>query len=276
MPLYMDIHDVPGATPEDLAKAHEADLKIQHEHGVNYLKYWFNQDKGKVFCLFDAPNADAANEVHRRSHGLMAERIIEVDPEVADGLLGRGEIDEAGAVLMPGKVRERDTAMRSILFTDIVGSTEITQQIGDAAAFALLEIHDGIVRAKIALQDGRVVKHTGDGFMACFDSACAAVECASMIQRCLRNEVDEDGIPRVQVRIGVAAGEPIERGDDLFGAAVQLAARLCAHADPGTILVSQAISELCLGKKIRFGVAENTALKGFDRSILACRVEIPA
>jgi class 3 adenylate cyclase len=83
-------------------------------------------------------------------------------------------------------------------------------------------------------------------------------------------------VPRVQVRIGTAAGEPIERGDDLFGTTVQLAARLCAHADPGTILVSQAVAELCLGKNMRFTVTEDAELKGFSQPVHTCRVELTA
>src|SRR5437763_3100533 len=101
MPLYMDIHQIHGATPEDVAKAHAADVEVQQKYGVNYLKYWVNESRGKVFCLVEAPDSEAANHVHRDAHGLVAEKIIEVEPEVADGFLGGGDVNSAGAVLMP-------------------------------------------------------------------------------------------------------------------------------------------------------------------------------
>jgi hypothetical protein len=78
MPLYMDVHTVEGATEEDVAKAHAADLATQDKHGVRYLKYWVDEKAGKIFCLAEAPNADAAVTVHREAHGLVAEEIYEV------------------------------------------------------------------------------------------------------------------------------------------------------------------------------------------------------
>lgn len=79
MPLYMDIHHhVDGLTKEAIKGAHEADVNVQDELGVRYLQYWFDEGTGKVFCLVDAPNAEAAAEVHRRAHGLVADEIVEV------------------------------------------------------------------------------------------------------------------------------------------------------------------------------------------------------
>ena len=79
MPLYMDVHHkVPGLTKEAVAKAHQADLKIQKKHGVDYQKYWFNEDTGKVFCLVKAPSKEAAAKVHKEAHGLLADEHIEV------------------------------------------------------------------------------------------------------------------------------------------------------------------------------------------------------
>lgn len=80
MPLYMDVHDqLPdGATAADVANAHQEDLKIQDEYGVNYRSYWVDEENGKVFCLVDAPNAEAAATVHREAHGLVADHIFPV------------------------------------------------------------------------------------------------------------------------------------------------------------------------------------------------------
>ena len=79
MALYMDVHNVgSGVTLDDVAKAHAADLEKQDEHGVNYLRYWVDEKEGKIFCLVEAPNPDAANTVHREAHGLVADEIHEV------------------------------------------------------------------------------------------------------------------------------------------------------------------------------------------------------
>jgi hypothetical protein len=80
MPLFMDVHEnLPqGATIKDVAAAHEADLSTQDAHGVKYLRYWVDESNGKVFCLAEAPTADAAISVHREAHGLLADRIFEV------------------------------------------------------------------------------------------------------------------------------------------------------------------------------------------------------
>ncbi len=79
MPLYMDHHrNVEGLTAEAVAGAHQKDLEVQDKHGAKALRYWFNEEKGEVFCLIEAPSAEAAEAVHREAHGLMADEIVEV------------------------------------------------------------------------------------------------------------------------------------------------------------------------------------------------------
>ena len=271
MPLYMDIHELPeGTTAEDIAKAHAKDVEAQRKYGVEYRKYWVNESGRKVFCLAHAPSAEAAACVHREAHGLVAEKIIEVEPDVAEVFLGGAETNDAGAVLIPGgATNERDPGIRTILFTDIVDSTALTQSMGDDAAMALLDVHNTVVRDALANLGGREVKHTGDGIMASFVSAAAAVKCATQIQRDLAKHAENQRDRAVKVRIGAAAGEPVEQHHDLFGCTVQLAARLCSHASPEQILVSNAIAELCLGKGFSFQDVGEVVLKGFDRPVRA-------
>lgn len=79
MPLYMDEHEIDGGVSiEDVAKAHQADLQTQGAHDVRYLRYWVNETQGKIYCLVEAPSAEAANAVHREAHGLVADAIYEV------------------------------------------------------------------------------------------------------------------------------------------------------------------------------------------------------
>jgi class 3 adenylate cyclase len=266
MPMYMDIHDVPGVQPEDVAKAHLKDLEVQGRHGVEYVKYWVNPKQGKIFCLCSAPDAHAADAVHREAHGLAAARIIEVTPDLADAFMGAAEIDEGGAALLPNN-KERDPGTRTVLFTDIVESTSMTQRFGDEAALAMLKVHDRIVRAALLATSGREVKHTGDGIMAVFVSAASAIRCGIDVQQGLSRHRSENPERPIKVRIGMAAGEPIEHHNDLFGSTVQLAARLCAQADPQQILVSNAVAELCLGKALPFKDLGPITLKGFEQPV---------
>lgn len=263
MPLYLDIHEVGSATAEDIAEAHNLDLAVQDKYGVNYIKYWFNQDKGKVFCLCSAPDPAAAERVHREAHGLVADRVIEVDPEMAEGMLGGGIIASSGAVTDADGTL--DPGLRVIMFTDIVGSTELTQRLGDHLAMQIVDLHDRVVRMELALHRGREVKHLGDGMMAVFRSAEEAVRCAEEVHhRIAQSDAPED--EKVLLRVGVAAGDPVERNGDFFGSTVQLAARLCATADPGGTMLSSSVTELCVHRSWE---SQEVTLKGFEDPVLA-------
>lgn len=273
MPLYMDIHSVDGATADDVAKAHFKDLAVQDRYHVEYLKYWLNEGGNKLFCLVEAPSAEAARCVHQEAHGLLAEKLIEVDPDLVEGFLGSSTVDEGGAVLLP-EVGQRDPGVRTIMFTDIVDSTALCSRYGDDAAMAMLAIHDRIVRDALVKNCGREVKHTGDGIMASFLSAAGAVRCACQIQGALRDYNLSGPDCPVIVRIGISACEPVEQHHDLFGSTVQLAARLCSQAEPGQILVSSVIADLCIGKGLRFIEAGECQLKGFAEPVHTHVVEL--
>lgn len=256
MPLYLDRHEVVGATAADVAAAHVKDLEFQDRYDVKYLSYWFDDQTGGIFCLARGPNKDAVDAVHRESHGLVASRIIEVDMGAVEQFLGRLYERPAGQPYV-------DTAFRTILFTDIEGSTNLTQRVGDARAMEILRAHDRIVRGSVETHGGHVVKHTGDGLMACFSSVAHAIESAITISRELA-EYNTGVEHPIKVRIGLSAGEPVTENDDLFGAAVQQAARICNQAQPDSIFVSGAVHDLAIGKGFHFQGHADVMLKGFD------------
>src|SRR5688500_15178979 len=115
--------------------------------------------------MYIAPDAETADRVHREAHGKRAGRIIEVDEQLAESLMGRSVVASTGCVVQGQKP---DHGSRTIMFTDIVGLTELTQKLGDQAAMAMVEAHDRIVRAALRTSGGREVKHLGDGIMAVF------------------------------------------------------------------------------------------------------------
>ena len=241
MALFLDRHDAPGATATDIAAAHVLDLGVQESYGVRYVTYWFDDNDGIVCCLAEGPDRESLEAVHRDAHGLVADNIIEVGEGPINAFLGALPQHKPGVAYV-------ESPVRAILFTDLCDSTQQTQEIGDEAFMDLLHDHDEIVRAALGDRGGREVKHTGDGIMASFVSASSAVESGIDIQRSLQRRNHEADLP-FHLRIGISVGEPVTKAGDLFGAAVQLSARLCAIATPGGIAVSNAVRDLCVGKR---------------------------
>lgn len=262
MPIFMDIHESLGdATEEDIKNAHQADLAIQDEFGVEFLTFWFNNPDGQAFCLIDAPSPDAVTAAHKKAHGLVPHNIVQVDRPTLSRFMGDWETNVPDIARLDNQ--QLDTGLRAIMFTDLVGSTEISTRHGDTRAMEVLALHDQIVRDALAAAKGREVKHTGDGIFASFNYVSSAVDCAIQIQRGFGEPTGEDS-EEPRVRIGISAGEPVSQHEDLFGAVVNLASRICGHAGAGQIFVSSAVRELSVGKPIVFEDRGPIALKGFD------------
>ncbi len=167
-----------------------------------------------------------------------------------------------------GKPQQTATTSRiiAVMFTDMVGSTDMTQVKGDAAAQVIVRRHNSIVRAALNEYGGKQVKHTGDGIMASFPSPASAVEATIAIQRAVAANNARFPDQVLHLRIGINAGEPIEEEEDLFGATVQLAARVCAAAGTDQIVCTNVVRELT-GSKATFVSRGPTALKGFSEKL---------
>lgn len=274
MPIFMDIHENLGdVTEEDLNNAHRRDLEIQDRYGVQFLTFWFNSGEGTSFCLVDAPSQELAVRVHKESHGLLPNRMIEVERPTVSSFMGNWERNVPN--IARNEDSELDSGLRAIMFTDLAGSTEISSRLGDAHAMGVLRRHDAIVRSALTTCGGREVKHTGDGILASFNSVSIAIDCALRIQNGFDEPLPRDSAePRVS--IGISAGEPVSEHRDLYGAAVNLAARICAQAAPGQILVSSAVRDLAVGKPIVFADHGPIALKGFDDPVRLFEVPLAA
>jgi class 3 adenylate cyclase len=153
--------------------------------------------------------------------------------------------------------------VHTILFTDVEGSTALTQRLGDAKARELLREHERLVRDALKANGGSEVKTMGDGFMASFSSATKALDCVIAMQRAFA-EHNESAEEPILVRVGLNAGEPIAEGEDLYGTAVNLAARIAAQAKGGEILASEAVRQIVAGKKFPFSDRGETTLRGFE------------
>ncbi|SEG72420.1 nickel-binding protein [Bosea lathyri] len=267
MPIFLDRHDLKGLTAADIAEAHRKDLEVQERYGVRFLTYWFDEARGTGFCLIDAPDIQAAMRVHDEAHGDLAKDVIEVDISAVEAFLGRVS-DPAPKGDSPHAMF--DPALRTIMFTDIVDSTGMTARLGDLRAVEMTRAHDSLVRRSLNDKGGREVKHTGDGIMASFYEVAAAVDCARTIQQAF-DAFNLASKEKLRVRIGLDAGEPVADSNDLFGATVQTAARLCQAAEPDTIVVSGAVSELVLNRFALVSLGYK-ALKGFAHPVAAFEV----
>jgi class 3 adenylate cyclase len=269
MPIFMDRHDMSGLTAEDVAEAHRRDLEVQGKYGVKYMTYWYDAARGAGFCLVDAPDAATAAHVHREAHGQVPSEIIPVELNVVEAFLGRIADPRQSA---GNPVAGFDAGLRGVLVTDIVGSTEMTARLGDAAALELVRVHDALVRRGLSLHAGREVKHTGDGIMAAFDDVANAVRAAAGIQQRF-HDYNADASESLRVRIGIHAGEPVAEHNDLFGATVQMTFRLCSEAEAGGILVSGLVRELSSQDGARFVALGERQLKGFPATTPVFRFE---
>lgn len=271
MPLFMDRHYVEGATHHTVSLAHEMDLEIQNRYGVKFITYWFDEERSTAFCLVDAPDRETIQAAHNEAHGLVPHEILEVDPSIVEAFLGRVK-DPTPVDTSQTAANLIDSAFRAIMFTDLEGSTLMTTTLGDSKALHLLHVHNAITRNALRENNGREVKHTGDGIMASFVGAPQAVECASAIQRAFSKHNRENQDIEMHVRIGISVGEPIEEEGDFFGNTVQLAARLCGFAQTDQILVADAVRELCRDADYSFEDLGQINPKGFETAVQVYRV----
>ena len=193
----------------------------------------------------------------------MAERIEDaklVELEGVDHLPMVGDheaiVDEVEEFLTgTRRPRRHDRVLSTVMFTDIVESTDRAAELGDRGWRELLERHDAIVRRQLERHDGREVKHTGDGFLATFDGPARAIVCAKDISEAVR-------VAGLRVRAGLHTGECELMPGDIGGMAVHIAARVMSLADPDEVLVSSTVKDLVVGSGVSFADRGTRALKG--------------
>ncbi len=246
----MDRHDVPGATAESTARNHAADLEVAGQFGVEFFSYWHDSTRGLVFCFARAPEQEAMVQAHRAAHGLVPAEIIEVSESDVVRFLGK--------IHDPVDASEATSAFRTICFTDLVGSTELLDRLGQSEYVLLLSEHDLMVRRALLRWKGREVKHTGDGFLVVFEDVDKALGWSLDVRESFEQRSDLD------VRLGMAAGEPVDHDDDIFGAAVTMANRICSSAGPQQIYVSDLVRDLGVEQGFSFDGGKTEVLKGFS------------
>ncbi|MBO6521525.1 MAG: hypothetical protein JJ900_11475 [Rhodospirillales bacterium] len=171
------------------------------------------------------------------------------------------------------KQKEEQPRVITVLFTDIAGSTAMTQELGDAGAQEVVRAHNRVVREALTQFRGREVKHTGDGIMASFEQASDSVEAAIMMQQGANSHTQANPNLPLFLKIGINAGEPIQEDNDLFGSTVQMSARVVDKAQKGEIFVTDVVKGICAGKSYRFVNRGGYEMKGFDGPVTLWEVD---
>ena len=180
---------------------------------------------------------------------------------IVNDFLGGGAVEPAPATAT--SVAPPLGGLCTILFTDLVGHTEMMRRLGDDRGREVLREHERITRDLLKEHGGAEVKTMGDGFMASFASVTRAMDCAIALQRAF---AAHEGEP-LQVRVGLNAGEPIEEDGDLFGSTVIMASRIAAKAGAGEILIPEPLRHLLTGKSYIYADRGETMLKGFEDAV---------
>ncbi|MFS4469253.1 nickel-binding protein [Maribacter sp. 2210JD10-5] len=240
MPIYMDLHIVPGVIAEHVAQAHQEDLKIQGNYGCRVMTYWVDEAHGSAFCLLEAPDKESVIEMHNDAHGLIPHEIIEVNSGIVQAFLGRIKYPENHSVSVDTGLKIfNDPAFRIILVITTIKAKLLEHDLGTAKAREVLYEFTKNVKQQIAKHEGRLVEMEGEGFVVSFISASQGINCALGIQNEVAGLSEEIGLG-----MSLNAGLPVDKSDRLFGTTIKFARHLCTIADSNQIVLASIVDEL--------------------------------
>jgi AraC-like DNA-binding protein len=264
MPIYMDVHIIPGVKARDVAKAHHLDLLHQEEYQCKCMTYWTDEERESIFCLIEAPNKEAVEEMHNKAHGLIPNKIIEVKSTLVESFLGRIYDPTGGDTTEEGFKIISEPSFRILLVTQITDAFLLKYKLGKEKAGELLSRHNEMIRKNLQQYSGSEVEHGGTGFIISFASPTAAVSCALAIMNAMKLIADKT----IDFKIGIHGGEPIEKSNALFGDTLQLAENICGIAGNFQIAVTNAVKELTLKDHFQKGNNNFFNLSEQDENLL--------
>ncbi len=261
----MDRHDLPeSVTAEHVAEIHKKDLKIEQKYGCKGLTYWFDDNRKTAFCLIDAPNRDALQQMHDHAHGAIANSIIEVDPSIVESFLGR--------IGDPKKAQNtelnivNDPAYRILMVTGFE-NRNLNRLINRGKD--LLKKHNELIVKQIIHFKGRLVKNKSNCLLVSFKSISDAVLCAIEIQVQFKESISLKNYSNLELRIGLSSGIPVTEKEELFEDTIKLAERLC-NVVLGNIVVSKEVMDLYESENMNLLIDSNLirTLKRSDEEFL--------
>ncbi len=240
MPIYMDYHITPGASAKDVAQAHAFDVEHQDEYDCRAITYWMDENRGTVFCLFDAPDKESVIKLHNSTHGFVPHEIIDVNSQVVEAFLGRLHDPEGYYELSNPNLRIiNDPAFRIIMVTQTEDERLIKNKLGAEKTIELLSLHHNIVREQVQKFEGREAELGNDGFVVSFVSVMQAIDCAFAIRKSLHVAAEF-----LKFKIGIHAGIPVNKSNRIFGRTIDFARYLCSLGNDNQILLSSVVKSL--------------------------------
>ena len=240
MPIYMDRHDVSDeVTAEHVAQLHQEDLKVEHKFKCRGLTYWFDENRKTAFCLVEAPNKQALQDMHNQAHGELPHSIIEVDENIVESFLGRIEDPEKSKSTTLNIIN--DPAFRTIMVTSLSRSSlneHESIQFKD-----LLPKYTEFIDHILANFGGSIVKQEADCLLVSFENVSNAVSSAIEIQTEFRGIIESVENSALKLNIGLSSGIPVMEKENLFEDTILFAERMCNIAK-GEIVVSSEVKDL--------------------------------
>ena len=232
----MDFHDLPnGVTAEDIAKMHQADLKIEHKYNCRGLTYWCDERRRTAFCLIEAPSKEAIKELHEKSHGAVPQRIIEVNDTLVETFLGRIEDPENSQNTKINIIN--DSAFRILMVVHLKKKILRTENINMLQA-AIRGYKKSIINI-VNKNKGRIVKQELNSFLISFTSATNAIDSALEIDE-LHNCVIT---PDLEFKIGINAGDPVTNKERIFEETIKKADYL-TYVINGKVMITSEVEDL--------------------------------
>ncbi len=260
MPIYMDLHIVPGVNPKDVAEAHSRDVYLEKDHDCKCLTYWIDDVRGHVFCLIDAPSMESVYELHNRSHGLVPHKIIEVEPNLVESFLGRITDPESGKYTESGLLMLDDSSYRMIMSVMLPDTAILQHEMGNTEALHLINQYLDIIKVAIKKHNGREIMPDHRHILGSFITAEQALEAA----RSINNDLKEKGL----VKISIHAGEPVTDNNTLFGETIQLLERMLIINRNERIITSSKFKELISKNLLHLSEPEMLVLTIQDEKLL--------
>ena len=240
MPIYMDRHDVSDeVTAEHVAQLHQEDLKVEHKFKCRGLTYWFDDNRKTAFCLVEAPNKQALQDMHNHAHGELPHSIIEVDESIVESFLGRIEDPKKSKKTTLNIIN--DPAFRTLMVTGF-GRTSLNEHESNQY-LEVLPKFKGLINNIIVEFKGRIVKQEADCMLVSFDNVSHAVSCAIKAQTNFKEILEGIGNTGLNLNIGLSSGIPVMEREDLFADTIIFAERMCSIAK-GKIVVSSEVKDL--------------------------------
>jgi len=239
MPIYMDLHIVPGITAKGAAEAHMQDLLIQAKYNCTCMTYWVDESKNSAFCLIDAPNPEAVKELHNQAHGLMTHQIIEVNSTVVESFLGR--IYDPESIELDGKLKVfNDPAFRILVLIKTIDPVLLTNKVGKASCEELFTRYQQILDNTGREFEGKIAEHYETISIVSFVTTFKAVGYAMALQ----NLFSKQDLEPLELKISINAGVPVTQSPRLFGDAIQLGERLLLAGKKNQVITASIIKEI--------------------------------